>query len=1063
MRIPSLARLASIFAGRALLRRAFMGAVFLGTVFFGMGLQAADQEDTAAATRQYNSAVGLHNSEAYDLAAEEWSNFIKNCPDDSRIPRAHHYLGICYSKQGNLAKAVETFQTVVKNYGDFDLAADTYLNLGLTQYNLAHSGKAAMYDAAGETFGALATKFPRGKYVAQALFYHGECLYNRGKKKEASEKYQLVVTEHADHKLAAQASFALGVAQADLGQHETALKTYGAFLEKHADDPLATEVAMWRGESLFSLKQYSEAAKAYAVAAGGEGFASADYATVRHADSLAAQNQYAEAAALYASVPEKFANSPYGGLCTLEAGKKYYAAGDFAQALGYLKKVVAGGGKSAHDAAHWAARSLLKQNQSAEALKLIEPILPSAEGSPLQSQLLMDQADAMYEISGRRKESVGLYAALAEKHPTDPLAPQAMYMAAFAAMNLADYKTAVTHAETFLKTWADDQLAVGTMHVLAESKLLLNQYAAAEKLYDQLLEKAPDDRDAEIWKVHRGTSMYLQKRYEETIAALQPLIGEIQTAELAAEGWYRIGRSQAALKQYDAAVTSLEASIKAKPKWKLADDAHLVLAYAYQQTGKLDEAKATAEKVIAEYADSKLLDMAHYRLGECCRLGGDLKTAVAQYRKILDDWPNSPLLRQTLYGLGWAKLGLKDYAGAETAFSTLVEQHPDDTLVPRARYGRGMARRQLKQFAGAVEDLQAMLAAKPSASEKSRASHVLGLCRKGLKQFDKAEATLQALLTDDPDYDEKANVYFDLGWVQKSRKKEAEAAATFAKLAEEFPEHTLAADAHYLVGDHAFEKKGYKQASAAYHAAMNRATDAKQPQLAEEAAHKLALTYYMQDDFEKAQEMFAYQQKTWPKGTLVSDGAFREAECFFKLKNYQEAAAAYEKVEKPSSDEIQVVALMHHCDAAGQLKQWEKSLELATRCLEQFPDSAYFAQVLYQQGWAQQNLDKQDEALAIYETVLKKSEKEPAARAQLMIGEIQFGRKQHAGAITSFYKVIYGYGYPKLQADATYEAARCFETMKKPAQALKLYRTLVEKYPDSGKISLAKERIEQLK
>ena len=66
----------------------------------------------------------------------------------------------------------------------------------------------------------------------------------------------------------------------------------------------------------------------------------------------------------------------------------------------------------------------------------------------------------------------------------------------------------------FLAAHADHELAVGVMHVSAESKLLLSQYAEAEKLYDQLIEKAPDDRDAEIWKIHRGTAMYLQKQYK---------------------------------------------------------------------------------------------------------------------------------------------------------------------------------------------------------------------------------------------------------------------------------------------------------------------------------------------------------------------------------------------------------------------------------------------------------------------------------------------------------------------------------------------------------------------
>lgn len=1035
------------------------GPWLLVAALLSVSVQAAAQEKSAAATRQYNAAVGLHNSGEYELAADMWRKFMTDFKTDPRVPAATHYLGVCYSKQNKLDEAVETFETIIKSYPEFNLLADTYLNLGLTQYNMAHAGKAAMYDAAAKTFNTLATKYPEGKHVAEATFYEGECLYNRGKRKEAAEKYNVVVTKYPTAPVMAQALFALGVTQSDLGQHQTALETYDAFLKKFSQDALATEVSMWRGESLFALKQFAEAAKAYAVAAGKKGFRMADYATVRQADSLAAQQQFAEAAALYASVPVKFKGSQYTELGNLEAGKKYYAAGDAAKALEYLNLVIAAGGKSSPEAAHWAARSLLKQNKPADALAVVEKVLPKAADGSEKALLLMDQADATYEIPARRGESAALYAALAAKYPNDPAAPQAMYMAAFAAMGEADYQAAVTHANAFLAAHSGHELEVGVSHVLAESNLLLNKYAEAEKLYDQLLRKAPGDGDAEIWKVHRGTALYLQKKYQEAIAALEPVMAEIGTPDLLAEGWYRIGRSQAALKQFDAAVQSLEASLKAQSKWKLADDTRLVLAYAYQQTGQLDQAKQNAQKVIADFPDSTLLDMAHYRLGECARLGGDLKTAVAEYQRVLKDWPATLLERQTLYGLGWAQLGQEDYAAAETAFTTLMEKHPNDKLIPRARYGRGMARQQLQKYAPALQDVQALLAADPSPSEKSRARHILGLCEKGLKQFDKAVVTFQELLQEDPGYADKVNVYFELGWAQKSLKKEAEAEATFAKLAEEFPDHSLAADSQYLVGDYAYDQKDYQKAALVYYAAMNKAGNTK---LGEEAAYKLGLCYYLQDDLTRAQQMFNYQQVTWPEGPLVSDGAYMEGECLLKQKKYPEALAAYEKVKNPTNEDVKVLTLLHSADAAGLSGQWDKSLELATGCVAQFPNSPHSAQALYQQGWAQQNLDKLTEALAIYEQVIAKSNEEPAARAQFMIGEIQFKQQKYAEAIKSYYKVIYGYGYPALQADATYEAARCFEAMKRKPQALKLYQTLVEKYPQSDKASLAKERIEAL-
>ena len=86
-----------------------------------------------------------------------------------------------------------------------------------------------------------------------------------------------------------------------------------------------------------------------------------------------------------------------------------------------------------------------------------------------------------------------------------------------------------------------------------------------------------------------------------------------------------------------------------------------------------------------------------------------------------------------------------------------------------------------------------------------------------------------------------------------------------------------------------------------------------------------------------------------------------------------------------------------------------------------------------------------------------------------MMGEVFFTRKNYDEAIRNYFKVIYGYGddkspapYKSWQANATYEAARCFEVKQNPQQAKKLYNELLSKYPDSDKTPSAKESLKRL-
>ena len=69
-------------------------------------------------------------------------------------------------------------------------------------------------------------------------------------------------------------------------------------------------------------------------------------------------------------------------------------------------------------------------------------------------------------------------------------------------------------------------------YIAAESHLQSSQFAEAEKLFAELLQKYPHHADAEAWKVRCGLSLYLQKKYAETVALLQPILAELRTGRM---------------------------------------------------------------------------------------------------------------------------------------------------------------------------------------------------------------------------------------------------------------------------------------------------------------------------------------------------------------------------------------------------------------------------------------------------------------------------------------------------------------------------------------------------
>jgi TolA-binding protein len=86
-----------------------------------------------------------------------------------------------------------------------------------------------------------------------------------------------------------------------------------------------------------------------------------------------------------------------------------------------------------------------------------------------------------------------------------------------------------------------------------------------------------------------------------------------------------------------------------------------------------------------------------------------------------------------------------------------------------------------------------------------------------------------------------------------------------------------------------------------------------------------------------------------------------------------------------------------------------------------------------------------------------------------MEGEVLFEQQKHKEAIKAFFKVAYGFGeqqapveFHPWQAQATFEAARCFEVLGQSDQARTLYAEVVDRYPTSEHVPAARKRLEAL-
>lgn len=1056
----------------------FMLSVFASTTQCPAQDNAAAQSSPEALT-VYSDAASFQNNGEFALSAEEWETFLKRFPKDPLVPKARHYAGVCYLQLKAYAKAADHFEAILKADPKFELAEDALLNLGWCRYKTEAEDRTETYTKAADAFATLVRQFPKGKYTDQALFYLGEAAYSLQKKPEAIAAYRKLVEEHPKSSLRSDGLYALGVTYEEEQAYKEAGAIYDLFLKEFQESSLHTEVRMRKAETVLQSGDIAAAEKMFGEVAGVEGFASADHAMFRQAYCASKLEKFDEAGKLYADLATKFPESSYLGEATISAGRAFYRASDFANAATWFQKDIDAGRAEAPEAAHWLCRIHLQANEPAKAIALAEQQIPKAAESPFLVNLKLDQADGMYALPDRREEALAKYLQLENEHGDTALASQALYNAAFTALELGKYDDGLKHAAAFIGKYPKDRFLPDTQYVSADCNLKLAKYEEAETGYRDLLANHQGHVEYDTWRVRLGLVLYLQKKYEDAIAALQGTVKELKQPSQVAEAQFLTGASQFQLDQFEPATQSLAAAIAAEPKWRQADETLLFLSRAQRGLKEFDAAKTTVGKMISDFPKSTWLDQAYFRLGEYNYASGDFPAATAAYDAVITKWSESLFAPYALYGKGWASLKAKQYPVGSESFTALIDKFPEHTLTPEAFLARGMCRRQTADLENAIKDFDAFLKTNPTQPQKSDALYERGLAEAASKEFEQATATFTALLAENKDYTSAANVLYELGWAYTNHNKPDDAVTTFVKLATGHADSPLAAEANLHVAESLYAKGEYAEAVKSYTASKSKAEPGE---VAERAVHKLGWAQYRLDKYDAALAEFDEQLKDYADGGLAADGLFMKGECLFKLQKYTDAFQAYTAAtKKPSADEQkQVLTLLHGGQSAARDGNWQPSLEMLEQIAVKFPETPFLAEAIYERGFAKQNLKQLDEAMKDYEKATELSRGEVGARGQFMIGEVLFEQKKFEAAVRAFKRVMYGYGgeqapdeIKQWQAVAGYEAGRCAEVQIKTASdagakakliadAKSSFSYVIERHPKHDKVPQAKQQLSQL-
>ncbi len=99
---------------------------FLAFTMIWMQLAAQDNDESY----QFSYALKLYNQKFYDLASQQFSQYINRFSGDKRVPDAHYYLAQCYEKMNKADLAIIEYKKLALDYSEHPKAIEAWKKTG---------------------------------------------------------------------------------------------------------------------------------------------------------------------------------------------------------------------------------------------------------------------------------------------------------------------------------------------------------------------------------------------------------------------------------------------------------------------------------------------------------------------------------------------------------------------------------------------------------------------------------------------------------------------------------------------------------------------------------------------------------------------------------------------------------------------------------------------------------------------------------------------------------------------------------------------------------------------
>lgn len=501
---------------------------------------------------------------------------------------------------------------------------------------------------------------------------------------------------------------------------------------------------------------------------------------------------------------------------------------------------------------------------------------------------------------------------------------------------------------------------------------------------------------------------------------------------------------------YELATNRLQAFRNAYPSSQRSDSAEFLLGECAFYLSRFKEALAHYEGVRSREYD----ELITLRKGQVFFYQGEPDRAIAQFEKSIYDFPKGKWADSAIYYLGETYFRKSDFLSAIDVYNILIQEYPKSPYMDQCRYSIAYCYYKKGDAASALPHLEKVIKEFPGSQVRADAQVLMGQVLQGRGDNTGAAGAFRNALASMQKGESGADlVLYQLGTAYYGLGDWSGAETSYGLIVKNYPGSGLAvyagkgiADCYFKMGDFVAAARSYKKLLLDYPSA----------EITPDIRYWAAMALAKAGNAAEAEQDFRglieeYRGKGISDG-LVLDSWIQIGEMKYKKGDFQAARSAFgEAAQAPDRfGSIRRDAMIRIADCYVGEKKYEIAVEYYGKAAEDVRSETEQPQVKFQIAYAYYKQDDFKRAVPMFQDVLKKEKSIPAdKKAELVPGTLYwlgwafFKQGKFSQAADSFKKLVEGYPSNDLYPDALYRMADSLYNLGAYADARKAYESVV--------------------